>query len=133
MWPKRTRQRGAFLRLGHDQTGVAEFVAAVPERNLYAERGAEVIDRLELDAGNAKRQDRRRVMVTHRVYIRPRFVDFTMDDALAGKNGLGDFEVAGVAAALEIGGGGAVDGEILGLERAPFHAALPDPGDRKSV
>jgi hypothetical protein len=46
--------------------------------------------------------------------------------ALAGKNGLGDFEVAGVAAALEIGGGGAVDGEILGLERAPFHAALAD-------
>ena len=28
--PKRARQRGAFLRLGHDQIGVAEFVAARP-------------------------------------------------------------------------------------------------------
>src|ERR1039458_660264 len=83
MGPKRTRQRGAFLRLGHDQAGLAEFVAAVPERRLLADGGAAMIDRLELGAGNAEWQDRRRVMVTHRVYFRPRFVDFAMDDALA--------------------------------------------------
>src|SRR5674536_366937 len=81
--PKRARERSAFLRLGHDQIGVAKFVTAVPERRLLADGGAEMIDRLELGAGNAEWQDRRRVVVAHRVHLRPRLVDFAVDDALA--------------------------------------------------
>jgi hypothetical protein len=42
-----------------------------------------MIDRLEFGAGNAERQDRRRVMVADRVHLRPRLVDLAVDDALA--------------------------------------------------
>ncbi len=83
IFAERARERGAFLRLRHDQAGVAEVVARVPERRSRAHAGAEVVDRLELHAGNAERQDRRRVMVADRVHLRPRLVDLAVDDALA--------------------------------------------------
>ena len=83
---ERARERSAFLRFGYDQCGVAEVVAAVPERHRSAHGGTEVIDRLELHAGNAKRQDRRRVMVANSHHLRTCFVNLAMDDALAIKS-----------------------------------------------
>src|SRR5262245_55782168 len=44
---ERPRQRSALLRLRHDQIGVAEFIALVPERDRGTHRRAEVIDRLQ--------------------------------------------------------------------------------------
>ena len=55
MWSERARKRSAFFRLGHDQCRVAELVAGVPEGNFLAQRGAKMIDRLELGIGNAER------------------------------------------------------------------------------
>src|SRR6202521_835683 len=55
---ERARQGCAFLGLDHQQIGVAEIVTLVPERRLWADGAAQVIDRKELGAGNAERQDR---------------------------------------------------------------------------
>ena len=80
---ERLCQRLAFLRLDHQHVGVAEFVSAVPEWRRRAEHRAHVEHRHELDAGDAERQDRRRVMVADRVDVGPRLVDAAMDHALA--------------------------------------------------
>ena len=38
------RKRSAFLRLGHNQSGVTKIVARIPERHFLAQRGAKMID-----------------------------------------------------------------------------------------
>ena len=82
-------QRAPFLRLDHQHVGVAEIVLAVPERRRGAEHRAHVEDRHELDAGDAERQHRGRVVMAHRVDVGPCLIDAAVDDALAVKRQVG--------------------------------------------
>src|SRR6202012_2526211 len=65
------------------EIGIAEIVAAVPERYVLAHHRAHVEDRLERDAGDAKRQHRRGMMMADCVNVRPRLIDAAGNDALA--------------------------------------------------
>src|SRR5580704_8507319 len=82
MRAERSRERRAFLWSYHEEIGVAEIVAAVPERRERARRGAEVENRRHRLAADAERPHGRRVMVADRGYVRTRLVDFAMNDAL---------------------------------------------------
>src|SRR5215470_8523515 len=87
--PQRACKRSTLLRFGHDQSGVAKIVARIPKRHGLTERGAEMENRLELHTGNAERQNRRRMVVTHRVHVWARLVDTTVDHPLAVESRVG--------------------------------------------
>ena len=79
---KRARQRRALLRFHHQKIGVAEFVVLIPERNACSRCRAQMKNRNERRARDAERHHRRRMMMHHRHHVRPRLVDFAVDDAL---------------------------------------------------
>jgi len=82
MFPERARERGALLRLHHQQVGVAKLVAAIPEWRALPHCGAEVEHRLKRHAGNRERHDRGRMMMAHGIDVRPRLENLAMDHAL---------------------------------------------------
>src|SRR5215471_13256451 len=65
MRSKGTRQRLSLFGPRNDQIGVAEFVALIPERDHSTHRRAQMVDRLQGDAGNAEWHDRTRMMVAN--------------------------------------------------------------------
>ena len=82
MAAERARERGALLGLHHQQVGVAELVAAVPERRVPTHRGAEMEHRHERHAGDRERHDRGRMVVAHGIHVGARLEDLAMDHAL---------------------------------------------------
>ena len=82
MAAERAGERGAFLRLDHQQVGVAEIVAAVPERRHRAHGGAEMKHRDHRVAADAERHDGGGVMVADGEHVGPCLVDLAVDDAL---------------------------------------------------
>src|SRR5215470_14541403 len=83
MRSKGARQRLSLFGSCNDQIGVPEFIALIPERNQGAYRRAQMIDRLQRDAGNAERHDRTRMMVADRMHVGARLVNAAVNDALA--------------------------------------------------
>src|SRR5258708_28721959 len=75
-------ERGAFGRFHHQQIGVAEFIAAIPERRERPHGGAEMKHRHDRIAADAEWHHGWRMMMAHRNYVRPRFENLAMDDAL---------------------------------------------------
>ena len=66
-----------------DKGGVAEIVAAIPERHMRAHGGAEMVDRLQLGAGNAIGKDRRSMVMTDRFDVGASLVDAAVNDHFA--------------------------------------------------
>src|SRR5262245_16274385 len=83
MRTERFGERAAFLGLKYEQARVAEFVAAIPKRNLCADLRAHVIERLRFLASIAEREQRHSMVMCNCVDILARFVDLAMDHKLA--------------------------------------------------
>src|SRR6476659_7275131 len=77
-----TRERSAILWLHTQQVGVAEFVAAIPERRAQPHRGAEMKHRQQRHARDRERHDRGSVVMTYNVHVRPRLENLAVDYAL---------------------------------------------------
>src|SRR5215470_13388136 len=82
MFAERAGERGAFGRFHHQQIGVAEFIATIPERRKRPHGGAEMKHRHDRIAADAEWHHGRRMMMAHRSHVRPRFENLAMDDAL---------------------------------------------------
>src|SRR5581483_9756574 len=79
--PERARERAALLRFDHEKVGVAKFIILIPERHFFTNRSAEMEDRNDRLAGDAKRHHRRGVMMAYRGDIAARLVDLAMNNA----------------------------------------------------
>src|SRR6185437_16576227 len=106
MLSESTRERGALLRLDHEHVGVTEFVALVPKWRANAAHRAEVKNRHVIRARRKQRHEGRTMVMTHRVHLRPRLVNFSVDHPL------GILPDAGIAQWLRID---VVFNEVFGL------------------
>src|SRR5262249_38939052 len=64
----------------HRRAGGIVRVAAIPHRHANPQKRCRVNDRPHRRLRDAERDHRRRMAVDHRFHVRPRFVDFTMDE-----------------------------------------------------
>src|SRR6185437_11898361 len=82
MLPESTGERGALLRLDHEHVGITELVALVPKWRANAAHRAEMKNRHVIRACCKQRHESRTMVMTHRVHLRPRLVNLSVDHPL---------------------------------------------------
>ena len=75
------RKIAPLMHVGHQQVRVAEIHLGIPDRNVRANRGADMHDRAQLLADHAERHDAIAVAVDDSLHIGTRFVDRAVNEA----------------------------------------------------